>query len=379
MPLDSIVVYRDNLLPISETFIFDQVESLTRFNAYYAGCRFVKGIKLSNESTFVINKKKGSRFGILLESLFIRYGISSKFNNRFNIIQPKLVHAHFGVGASNILPFVMRKRIKLIVTYHGFDATTTDKAARMSFFGHRLYLLRRNQLIEYVSTFIAVSEFIKRKMIEQGIPSDKIIVHYTGIDLEKFLIDSSIVREKIVLFVGRLVEQKGCYYLLKAMKEVQKKHLNCKLVVIGDGPQRLHLEELSHNEQIDSIFLGSLTHKEVRKWMNRSMIFSVPSIKMETGAEEGLGMVFVEANAMGLPVVSTATGGIPEVIEHEVTGLLVKEKDIRMITDSINTLLSNRDLWDKMSMNGIKRAKELFDIRLQANKLQDIYQQVIER
>lgn len=83
-----------------------------------------------------------------------------------------------------------------------------------------------------------------------------------------------------------------------------------KLIIIGDGPLREKYYKLAKENIKNYEFLGVQSHEKVRLWMNRAKVFCVPSITVETGASEGFGMVFAEANSMGLPVVSFKTGGL---------------------------------------------------------------------
>lgn len=124
-------------------------------------------------------------------------------------------------------------------------------------------------------------------------------------------------------------------------------------------------------------FLGTQSQDTVREWMNRATVFSVPSITVESGASEGFGMVFAEAQAMGLPVVSFATGGIPEAVAHGKTGFLAPEGDAKRLASYILQLLSNKELWQKFSTEGQKRAREHFNLRKQTKKLEEIYKEVI--
>jgi glycosyltransferase involved in cell wall biosynthesis len=90
-------------------------------------------------------------------------------------------------------------------------------------------------------------------------------------------------------------------------------------------------------------------------------------------------MVFAEAQAMGLPVASFATGGIPEAVAHRETGLLASERDIGALARNITMLLSNPSMWQRFSEAGRRRACELFDIRRQTAVLEDLYRAVLNR
>jgi len=370
-----ILIYRDHLLPPSETFVLAQGEALTEFTAYYVGSRLVGGLRTPPEHTFVINNGNVSGWFYEIAFKVTRFSFPHMLAS-LRKLNPLLLHAHFGPGGAFALPLAQRLGLPLIVTYHGIDATIKDEFARR-FFSFRFYLRRKEILKHEARLFIAVSNFIKDKLVNQGFPEEKIVVHYIGVDTQFFTPDPFVVREPIVLFVGRLVENKGCAHIIRAMAEVQAEMPGVELVVIGDGPLRSKLESMARELPGRWRFLGTQSQDTIREWMNRATVFSVPSITVESGASEGFGMVFAEAQAMGLPVVSFATGGIPEAVAHGKTGFLAPEGDTKRLASYILQLLSNKELWQKFSTEGQKRAREHFDLRKQTKKLEEIYKEVI--
>jgi glycosyltransferase involved in cell wall biosynthesis len=203
------------------------------------------------------------------------------------------------------------------------------------------------------------------------------MVHYIGVDLREFIPDPTLKRKPIVLFAGRLVEVKGCEYLIRAMETVQSKVKDVEMVVIGDGPLREQLERQARSSLRLFRFIGRCSPAVVRDWMSKASVFSTPSIVAAAGNTEGFGMVFAEAQAMGLPVASFATGGIPEAVEHGVTGLLAPERDTDALANNIVTLLTDAPLWRRFSAAGQERVKKLFDIEKQTSKLEQIYHEVL--
>ena len=111
--------------------------------------------------------------------------------------------------------------------------------------------------------------------------------------------------------------------------------------------------------------------------MNRASVFCVPSITIDSGMSEGFGLVFAEAQAMGLPVVSFATGGIPEAVAHGTTGYLGPERDCEFLAAHITLLLKDSSLWSKFSAAGIAAATERFNLRRQTAVLEGMYDEVI--
>lgn len=371
----AIAIYRDRLLPPSETFVSAQAESLQRFVPYYLGSRMVQGLPLPLERALVVNR--GSVMSKIGEASHQLFGWEPSFAWRVRKLNPVLVHAHFGPDGVRALPLARALRVPLLVTFHGYDVTIRDEYARRSFYSHRVYVRRREVLKREARLFVAVSEFVREKLLEQGFPPKKIVVHHIGVDSEAFRPEPGVPREPVVLFVGRLVEKKGCEHLVRAMGRVQAKSPEAELVVIGDGPLRPNLELLAGRTLRRYRFLGTQPPSSVRAWMNRASVFSVPSLTAESGDAEAFGLVFAEAQAMGLPVVSFASGGVPEAVAHGKTGFLAAERDWKALAEHISSLLGDDALRRRFGVAGRKRVCALFDLRKQTEELEGIYEKVL--
>lgn len=377
MKRDRVLIYRDRMLPHSETFVLAQGEGLTAFEAFYAGsARVPGGIAVPAERSLFVND--GTRFGRMGEILFKMFGLVSRPHlARLEESRPLLVHAHFGPDGVLAQTLAEALQVPLVVTFHGYDATMTEAALRAKSFVEKKFLVRRERLVAGCARFIAISDFIRKRLIESGIPEQKIVVHYIGVDLET-LKPSDVERKEVALFVGRLVEKKGCAYLIRAMQRVQESLPDLELVVIGDGPLRGELEEAAARSLTRYRFLGAQPNDVVREWMNRSRIFSVPSVTAASGDAEGFGIVFAEAQAMGLPVVSFASGGIPEAVADGETGFLLPEKDWEGLAERIVLLCRDQPLWRRMSQAGRRRVAENFDLKRQCRILEKIYAEVAQ-
>ena len=178
--------------------------------------------------------------------------------------------------------------------------------------------------------------------------------------------------------MGRLVENKGCEYVIRAAASLQAEMKGLKLAIIGDGQLRGSLEQVARTESCDCLFLGAQAPEVVRQWMNRAKVFSTPSITMENGNAEGFGIVFAEAQAMGAPVVSFASGGIPEAVEDGVTGLLGPERDWVTLARNLKTLLTDDATWREFSLAARERVCQKFNLKRQTAILENIYDNVIE-
>jgi glycosyltransferase involved in cell wall biosynthesis len=337
----------------------------------------MEGIPLTNAETVVINP--GTFLGSLREFRFKLNGKAPAFVDELSALQPSLLHAHFGGCATIALPLAEAMNLPLIVTYHGLDATRTRRdRLKQTSLTPQLYLHRLGWLKRRTNLFLTVTDHMRQVLIEHGFPAEKIRVHNLGIDTHFFAPDSLIHREPIVLFVGRLVEKKGCRYLIEAMVEVQGQIPDARLVVIGDGPLRASLEQSAAAHLTQYEFLGQRTPAEVKMWMNRARVFSVPSIVTPSGDREGFGIVFLEAQALGTPAVSFASGGIVESVAHGKTGYLVPEKDIDALAAHIIALLRDTSTWAAFSNAGIARIRNQFDMHVQSNKLEAMYDTVVQ-
>jgi colanic acid/amylovoran biosynthesis glycosyltransferase len=374
----TVLIYADPLLASSETFVLAQGEALESFIPYYIGPRRLgdRGLKMPADRTLAINGM-GGQIGRIREAPFRFFGYAPIYFRRVRKLKPVLLHAHFGPGGLRALSLSNWLGIPLVTTFHGFDATIKDSFAAKSKYGSRHYVHRKHILKERGRLFLAVSKFIKGKIREQGFAEEKTILHYIGVDTKFFTPDQELKRDLIVLFTGRLTQKKGCEYLIHAMARVQALRPELELVIIGDGPLRQKLEVLARGTLRRFRFLGVQPPGIVKQWMNRAKVFSVPSVVAESGDAEGFGMVFAEAQAMGCPVASFASGGIPEAVAHGQTGLLAKERDVETLSQNILLLGKDESLWKQMSEAGRNRVCALFNLHTQTKRLEDIYHQVL--
>jgi colanic acid/amylovoran biosynthesis glycosyltransferase len=371
----NIIIYRDRLLRLSEGFVLSQGESIKEYHVYYAGSSILPELRMPTKRTITINGE--GLYGNCAEGLFKVFGIAPGFYRALRKINPLLIHAHFGIDGALSLPLATYLQIPLIVTFHGYDATIKDEYMRKIGYSCRLYLRRRGMLQRGAKLFIAVSNFIKDRLIEKGFPRERIFVHYIGVNLNKFKPDPKELRKPIVLYVGRLSEEKGCEYLIYAMAKVQTIIPEVETVIIGDGPLMSKLKQLAREKLSNYKFLGAQTSDNVRIWMNRAKVLCGLSVSNESGACEAFGIVFAEAQAMGLPVVASNIGGIPEAVLHGETGLLSGERDWELAASYILNLLKDHNLWRRFSVKGREHVKRKFDLESQSRMLEEIYSAVL--
>jgi glycosyltransferase involved in cell wall biosynthesis len=373
---EKVLIYRSELLPISETFIAAQAAALRTFVPVFAGMRRVPhGLALLAPCCIVA---EGDGLAERLRRYaFLRTGYAPPLRRALRKQNPVLLHAHFAVDAAQALPLARALEIPLIVTLHGYDIMASDESHRDSRNG-RVYLARRERLWDEASLFLCVSEAIRRKAIERGFPAHKLRVHAIGIDLAQYRPPVHTERDPIVLFVGRLVEKKGCLHLIRAMGEVRRVLPQARLIVLGDGPERAHLEAEANRWGSQAIFLGVQTGEQVRHWMASSRVLAVPSITARNGDAEGLPTVLCEALAMGLPVACFRSSGIPELVRDQVEGLLAEEGDEAGLAENLLRLCQDDALAGRMGAAGRRRVESSFALDAQTEELEGIYSSVLQ-
>ncbi|MBI2883475.1 MAG: glycosyltransferase [Candidatus Methylomirabilis oxyfera] len=177
-----------------------------------------------------------------------------------------------------------------------------------------------------------------------------------------------------LLAICRFVEKKGLDVLVRACALLKERHVAFQCLLIGDGPKMSRLRSLVSELDLSGEvqFTGALSTDQVRSYLQPSNILVVPSVYAKDGERDGIPTVLVEALACGVPAVATAISGIPELIEHDVTGLLVPERDEERLASAIHALLVDPELRARLRRNGRQRVLREFDVRVNALRLWSI-------
>lgn len=292
---------------------------------------------------------------------------------------PDLVHAHFGVDGVYAQPFARRLQVPLVVSVYGYDVSRLPRFQLLpvSWF---VYWRNFGALAQHATRFLAYTEFLAGQLERRGVPPEKITVHYPGIPTDRFVVQRPVEdRPPNVLFVGRFVEKKGLPDLVRAFGRVAAGRPEARLLLVGDGPLRPRVErlvqELNLSDRVD--FPGFASQSELRGWFERAALFCHPSVTTARGETEGLPFSILEAQAAGLPVVATRHAGLPEGVADGNTGLLVGERDPAALADAMGSLLGSRDRLAAMSRAAASHARERFDLRRQASRLEALYDEIL--
>lgn len=288
-----------------------------------------------------------------------------------------IVHCQFGTFGLRYLPLheIGLAQGKLIVQFRGYDISQFIKEN-----GENIY----SGLFKKADYFLTNCHFFRDRLIRLGAPPSKTEVVYSGIDCAIFVYRK---REKPesgpikIGFTGRLVDKKGLDGLIRSFSKAVLADRNLELVLIGDGPLRPMLEELCRSLGVSGRvrFAGAMSQEELIRTLDTCHFFAAPSITAPNGDQDAPVNVLKEAMAMGLPVISTWHGGIPELVENGVSGFLVGENDETALAEKIAYLADHPHVWREMGAAGRKKVEESFDMHKIGVQLAQIYARVLGR
>lgn len=367
--------------PLSETFIYDYVKELEQQGVENHVVTFNRENSESRPFPKVELIERPSRWHPrrLWYRALVPFGygdtrtsdwaqIRERLGAVIREIQPDLVHAHFGPAGVLVSPVTEAHRIRLIVSFHGFDAFKLPK--------EEFWKEKYSELFSRVGSITVVSEVMSDHLAAIGAPPEKIRVVRVGkrVNDYPYRLPTSSVRDWIS--VGRLTEKKGFGDCVAAFQQLVAKYPGSTLDIIGEGERADDLKN-----QIDSIrlsdqvrLLGERPHDEVKRRLHRADGFVLCSKEAEDGNREGVPTVLMEAQAVGLPVVSTTHSGIPEVIPDKNHQFLATEGDVKKISGCMRQL-ANRTVEElqEVSKRGRRKIEREFNLSKEVDSLRSIY------
>jgi len=296
-------------------------------------------------------------------------------------IAPVLIHAHFLWNLRSSAPVAAEQSVPLVVTGHGTDVNKAivDEPYRND-------VLRG---MERVARVIAVSDFIKGKLVQIGCPPGKIRRIYIGAPIPDVCADVASQGDRIqVLCVAAFNRAKGHSYLLEAFAVASQREACLFLTLVGDGPLRRDIErrivELGITERVT--LAGLVPPERLRGLMAASHIYVQPSVRIvqdrpggrRSVQEEGLAISLVEAASFGLPLVVSRCGGMGEICRDGETGYEVQQRDVAAMADRIVELAQCPDRRMSMGAKARRLAEQEFDGDTQLGKIECLYDDVLE-
>jgi glycosyltransferase involved in cell wall biosynthesis len=378
--MKKVIILRNEILPLSETFISEQMRYLEDWHPILVGRKLCEnGLNLAGLEYRIIPKIRESILQKLSTRTKSMLGIENKgITDYIRSLEPDLVHVHFGIDAVSYWDSIKHLNIPILVTLHGYDITISKEWWQQGKGGYfmKKYPERLISLSKHTNVrFIAVSEAIKQKAIEFGIAEDKVQVHYIGVDTNKFKSSGLPLsqRDNVVLFVGRFVEKKAPLQLIQAFSQVVKHVPDAKLVMVGDGILKKEAESLAKKLNLPVEFRGALRHEQVLEEYDKAKVFCLPSIAANNGDAEGLPISILEAISKNLFAVITSHSGNKEIPNLEKIGLTINENNVEQIACSLIELL-RRDT--KVDIQNIEDFIRKFDLYECTQNLENIYTEV---
>jgi phosphatidylinositol alpha-1,6-mannosyltransferase len=272
--------------------------------------------------------------------------------------------------------FLLRRKVVLYV--HGEELIIARRPATIAQSLRGLYL-------RLAHAIVTVSRFGQDALIERyRVPPDKIALISNGIDLARFQPqpDNPALRRRyglgdarILLTVGRLSERKGIDRMIEALPAVLSRHPKAHYLLVGDGEYRAHLERLVASMRLTGhvTFAGRVPDHCLLDHYAIADVFVMPHRQLPNGDTEGFGMVFLEANACGVPVVAGVSGGAPDAVQNDVNGLAVDGDDVAAIAQAASRLLEDAHLRERLRQGGLARVRGA-DCRIKAAEFLDLCQ-----
>ena len=279
------------------------------------------------------------------------------------------VHAHFAGLAARTAYWIER--------FFGIGFSFTAHANDI--FAPKPFEVSLGKLIGAARAVVTVSDFGVR-FLREKYPGDAAKIHrvYNGIDLARFPRAEFNGTPPAIISVGRLIEKKGFHDLIEACRVLRERGVEFRCEIIGEGPLESSLRDQITAAGLTTLvtLTGPLPQGEVIKRLACSALFVLPCVAEVGGGMDNLPTVVMEAMAAGLPVISTALGGVPEMVRDGFTGLLVPEHQPVALADALAQVLGDRRLARSLGEAGRQRAAELFAIDKSAEALRALFQQV---
>jgi len=296
-----------------------------------------------------------------------------------------ILHAHLGRSFQcDLASFVSRlKHNPFLITPHGSIGSHLDVDRGLKIHAlHTAHNLIAKYVLEAADRIIALNNFEKRHLLRLGVDSNKIAIIPNGISVSEFrrtyydFKARHSIEGKFVLFVGRLDLVKGLDTLVQAFSIVKRSNFkNVRLVMVGeDWGFKKKLVELAgqYNISTDILFIDRPSRADIISAFQASEMVVLPSYY------ETFSITMLEAFACARPVITSAVGGMPEIVANKENGLLVRPKDPKHLAEAITYLLNNEDVAKRMGSEGEKLVSQRFRIETVARQLENLYCQLAE-
>jgi colanic acid/amylovoran biosynthesis glycosyltransferase len=364
----------------TETFVHDQITSLTRYRpvvvAHHRRPQTETALGEGLVATEALPRPLAllQRGGYRVARVALPAGVA-ELAGYLQERQARVLHYHFLTDARFLLGLARRTGLPAVASAYGYDVTQFP--ARGRGLGRR-YL---RPVFDRVDRVLAMSDDMRRDLLAIGCPEAKIDVHYYGVPTTRFRHAARRYDHDgplVVLCCGRLERYKGQHLVLEALARLDRAgHRDVRLVFVGDGGARAALERTAaeagwRGDRV--VFAGHVPHASAAlvEHYRAADVFVLASMTLGD-LKEGIPGTIVEAMAAGLPVVATRHAGIPAVIESGRDGLLVDERDVDALAGALHDLLTDPAQRARLGRAAAHRAARELDLRACTADLERIY------
>jgi glycosyltransferase involved in cell wall biosynthesis len=371
---------RHFFLPPSETFIFTSMRSLTRYSPrVFAIARRAADKHPWDDVTAL----KSLRFGWWESWLYRLTTYSPRYFRWARTV--RLLHAHMGYTGVYGLWAAKKLGLPLVTSFYGHDVTIGVSRDRFNpDYWH--YAALRRRLFRRGDRFLVLSKHMQDAMVAQGCPAEKIRVVPLGVNLARFDVrrpdgvrgpDSARNERSFrVLMVGREVEKKGFDDGLRACARARDAGLDVAVTILGTNhPRKASLQALGRELGLDVAWPDPKS--SVPDAMAAHDVLLVPSKTTASGEQEGTPTVICEGSAARLPIVATRHAGIPEQVEHDVTGLLAGERDVDTLAQHLITLARDPERRRAYGLAGRAKMEREYSLEAHTARLEAVYDEVL--
>jgi len=339
---------------------YDYEVEYTKWNSINSYFNVLKYIFSKRKSIFRKTTIKCIQFNSFMGSLKQSKKLYQAFYINEIIIRKEIhhIHAHFATYPTDIAMLVADIfKVPFSFTAHAHDIYTQPNNL----------LLKKIEQARFVVTCTTYNTKYLMSICSNDEMKNKIHCIYHGVDIRKWRFNpaTACIKEKTIklLSVARLVEKKGLVDLINAIELLAQNNYLVSCTIVGDGPLKGKLNALIRKKKIEKniIIRDPQSQDKIIEHFYQNDIFILPSIIASNGDRDGLPNVLLEASATGIPIITTSTSAIPELIQHEKTGILVPAKNPEAIANAIIKLSSSTQFIHEITVNGRKKVEKDFD------------------
>lgn len=340
---------------------------VTRFKYF-----FNKFQTLAYNGGILANLKRNPWLYLLVPFFILGEGISL-----YNLLKKndfKAIHAHWIIPQGLVAILVTRlinKKIPILCTSHGGDLYGLKSGFLKKI---KIYVLNQSDKIT------VVSQAMKQEVLSLGISEDKIQVISMGVDLQHQFVPNFEVKriKKSILFVGRLVEKKGLFYLLQAFEKVVKKYPQSILNIVGSGTEKYQLKQQVKDLKLEQNikFMGAIENSQLPLLYQQHEIVVFPSIIGKDGDREGFGLVLVEALGCECAIIATDLPAMQDILTDQQNALIVPQKNSVELANKLEQLLENAQLREQLGKNGRDYVLQHYDWEIISKKYSNLLKEL---